>query len=283
MNPRYPIFIPSKSRADSRLTAKALDSIGVPYHIVVEPQEADLYRAVIDPAKVLVLPFSDRGTSVPARNWIMDYAVSIGSRRVWILDDNIKGFYRLNRNLKVPAKTGSIFRAAEDFVERYENVAITGFHYFMFASRKSKMKPFELNTRVYSNMLIDLNAKGQEGNPYRFRGFYNEDTDICLRMLKDGWCSVLFLAFLAEKSVTMTMRGGNTPVYQGDGRLKMAQELQRNHPDVTRIAWKWGRWQHSVDYRPFKHNLLKRRQEVIIPAGRNEYGMRLQVYSGGNP
>jgi hypothetical protein len=270
MNPQYPIFIPTKGRADSRLTITALQQMHVPFRIVVEPQEVDAYLPYIDPAAVLVLPFRDRGL-VETRNWIWDYAQALGVPRFWTIDDNIKGFYRLNRNLKVPTRTGAIFRAAEEFVDRYENIAVAGFHYFMFASRKSKLPPFELNTRVYSNMLIRTDI------PYRNRGFYNDDTDLCLRVLKDGWCTVLFMAFLAEKSVTMSVKGGMTPFYQGEGRLKMAQELQAAHPDITKITWKWGRWQHHVDYRPFRHNRLRLRPDISIHEGTNNYGMTLAV------
>lgn len=270
MNPRWPIFIPSKGRADSRLTSKALDALGVPYLCVVEPQEADAYSEAMGGAsKLLVLPFRDRGL-VATRNWIWDYAAELGTPYFWTMDDNIKAFFRLNRNLKVPVSDGTIFAAAEDFTERYENVALSGFHYFMFASRKEKNPPVEFNTRVYSNMLIRTDI------PYRNRGVYNDDTDLCLRILKDGWCTILFMAFLAEKSVTMTVKGGMTPLYQGDGRLKMAQELQRAHPDVTKIVWKWGRWQHHVDYRPFKGNKLKLKAGVVIPDEPNEYGMKLK-------
>lgn len=74
----------------------------------------------------------------------------------------------------------------------------------------------------------------------------------------------------------MTMKGGNTDeLYQGDGRLKMAQSLVAQHPDVTRIVWKWGRWQHEVDYRPFKNNRLILRPDAVIPDEPNEYGMKL--------
>ena len=48
----------------------------------------------------------------------------------------------------------------------------------------------------------------------------------------------------------MTMKGGNSDeLYTGEGRLAMAQSLQSQHPDVTKITRKWGRWQHHVDYR----------------------------------
>ncbi len=275
MNPKYPIYIISKGRWESRLTSKALEKRNVPYHIVIEPQEYDNYASVIDPQKILVLPFSNLGQgSIPARNWVWEHSISIGAERHWILDDNIKAFYRFNNNLKVPAITGSIFKACEDFTERYKNVVISGMNYFMFASRKNKLKPFTPNTRVYSNLLIQNNI------PFRWRGRYNEDTDLCLRVLKDGWCTILFNAFLAQKSVTMTMKGGNTDeLYKQDkdfdGRLEMAKSLQRQHPDVTQIKWKWGRWQHQVDYRRFKNNKLIKRDDIEIPKGINNYGMKL--------
>jgi hypothetical protein len=275
MNPRYPVYIPSKGRWESRLTVKALEKIGVPYRVVVEPQEYSNYAAVIDPSRLLVLPFSNRGL-VATRNWIWDYARDSGTPRFWTIDDNVQGFYRLNHNLKVPVGDGTIFRVAEDFVERYENVPIAGFHYFMFAKRKDKLPPFYLNRRVYSNMLIQTDARDPNGKPYRNEGFYNDDTDLCLRVLKDGWCTVLFLAFLIFKSTTMTVKGGMTPHYQGDGRLKMAQELQQKHPDVTTISFKFGHWQHHVDYSRFESNKLRRKPGLVVPHGIDNYGMRLQ-------
>ena len=116
MNPRYPVYVISKGRWDSRLTSKALERMGVPYSIVVEPQERDAYAAVVDPRKILVLPFSNLGQgSIPARNWVWDHAIKAGSRRHWILDDNIRAFLRFNHNFRTPVASGTIFRAAEDF------------------------------------------------------------------------------------------------------------------------------------------------------------------------
>lgn len=252
----------------------------MPYRIVIEPQEYNDYAAVINPEKILVLPFSNLGQgSIPARNWVWEHSISEGHTSHWILDDNIDGFYRLNRNLKVPVGSGTIFKAAEDFVDRYENIGIAGFDYFMFAPRKAKIPPFRLNTRIYSCILIRNHI------PYRWRGRYNEDTDLSIRALKDGWCTVLFSAFLAFKSTTMTMKGGNTDeLYQpsinkeDDGRWKMAQSLVDQHPDITTIVEKWGRYQHQVDYSAFKKNRLKRRPDLTEkgwPAGVDNYGMFL--------
>ncbi len=278
MNPKYPVYIISKGRWESRLTSKALERMRVPYHIVVEPQEYDNYAAVIDQKKILVLPFSNLGQgSIPARNWVWEHSISVGAERHWILDDNISDFYRFHDGKRISVTDGTIFLASEDFVDRYTNVALAGMQYTMFAITSltsSIRKPFLMNTRVYSCILIKNNM------PYRWRGRYNEDTDLSLRVLKDGWCTILFYAFLADKMPTMTMKGGNTEeLYkldgQKDGRLLMAQSLQQQHPDVTKIVQKWGRWQHQVDYRPFKNNRLIRKPGAEIPEGVNNYGMKL--------
>ena len=275
-NPRYPVYIVSKGRWEGRITSRYLDRMNVPYRVVVEPPEYDRYAAVIDPAKVLRLPFADLGLgSIPARNWIWDHALAGGYARHWILDDNIEGFYRYNGNAKRLVLTGAIFRAAEDFVGRYENVPVAGFQYEMFVDHRAAPPPFRLNTRVYSCILID-NAL-----PIRWRGKYNEDTDLSLRVLKAGHCTMLFNAFLANKPPSMRYAGGNTDsLYRRsgdfDGRLEMARSLQRQHPDLVKVTRKWGRWQHQVDYRPFAANRLIRRPCAPTAPGVDNYGMTLR-------
>ncbi len=242
---------------------------------MIEPQEYDQYAAVIDTERLIVLPHNDRGLVV-TRNWIWDYAQEQGYPRFWTFDDNINSLRRWNRNVKTKVKTGAILRAIEDWVDRYVNIAIAGMHYFMFIRQKEPEDPFLLNTRIYSNMLIQTDI------PYRNRGWYNDDTDLCLQVLRDGWCTVLFRSFLIEKSVTMTVKGGMTPHYQGDGRLKMALELQRRWPEYVKVTRKWGRWQHHVDYRPFKKNKLVLKKGIEIPEGVNNYGMKLVKVSEEN-
>jgi hypothetical protein len=279
MFPKYPVYIVSKGRWESRLTAKALAACEIPFRVVIEPQEHAEYAAVIDPTMLLVLPFSNLGQgSIPARNWIWEHAISEGHARHWILDDNIKSFRRLNHGKRAAVRDASTFCAAESFIDRYENIALAGMQYTMFAvtgsiyegGRGWQIPPFNFNTRVYSCILID-NAL-----PHRWRGRYNEDTDLSLRILKDGYCTILFYAFLCDKAQTLTMKGGNTDeLYKDDGRLKMAQSLQQQHPDVVKITRKWGRWQHHVDYRPFKNNRLILKPGIVIPGEPNEYGMKL--------
>jgi hypothetical protein len=272
MNPYYQIYIVSKGRWKNRPTSKALEKLGVPYRIVVEPQEYEQYASVISPDKILVTPFSNLGQgSIPARNFIWEHSLDKGYARHWILDDNIQGFGRYNRNQRIKVTSGTIFKAAEDFVDRYENVALAGFQYRFFLTDCRERPAYIPNTRIYSCILIKNDI------PYRWRGKYNEDTDLSLRVLKGGWCTILFNAFYQDKAGTMSMGGGNTDeLYQGDGRKVMAESLVEQHPDVVKLSWKFGRWQHHVDYKPFAGNKLIRK-DTEIPAGINNYGMKVAV------
>jgi hypothetical protein len=268
---RYPVFVISKGRWESRLTAKALEKLGIAFHIVVEPQEYESYAAVIDNKNILTLPFSNLGLgSIPARNWVWQFAMDCGAAKHWILDDNMDGFYCLNNNEKSKVVDRNPFVDAESISDRYENVAVSGLNYEFFAMRRAKVPPFYLNTRVYSCILIN-HALG-----HRWRGRYNEDTDLCIRALKDGWCTILLNYMLAKKLPTMTVKGGNTDeLYKEDGRLKMAESLRDQHPDIVTVTRKWDRWQHHVDYSGFKKNKLILKPSVVIPEGSDDYGMEL--------
>ena len=290
--PKYPIYILSKGRADTRLTSKSLERMGVDYRIVVEDSEYDDYAAVIEPRKVMALPTDFRenpkynfpdpngqiGGSIPVRNFIWEHSLANGDERHWILDDNIRHFYRINRNRKHRVSNGTVFRCCEDFTDRYKNVALSGMNYQFFIPKDQGKPPYYTNTRIYSCILIKNDID------FRWRGLYNEDTDLSLRVLKDGWCTILFNAFLCGKTATLTMKGGNTEsVYkQGDddfdNRYTFAKSLYDQHPDCVKITKKWGRWHHHVDYDRFQVNQLEYRDDFVRPEGNNEYGMVLGRY-----
>lgn len=281
---KYPICIPSKGRADCQKTGRVLDRMGVPYRFFVEDTEADEYLAALGPERVVVMPFNNLGQgSIPARNFIWDWAKERGYKRHWVVDDNIKAFARCHRNRRLVVRGGGFFRAIEGFVDRYENVALAGPHEKGFVrDRDPNVTPYLMNSRVYSCILIDTALS------HRWRGRYNEDTDLSLRVLKDGLCTVLFRALVMDKHDTAfssgkALKGGNTDtVYSGgDHRRAFAESLAEQHPDVARVTWKFGRWHHEVNYRPFRGNKLKLRAGIVPTVGPNEHGMRLVRVADG--
>lgn len=270
MLPRYPIYIPSKGRAAWSHTARFLKNDGVPFLVVVEEPEREEYAKALGEDSLLVLPFVDQGL-IAARNWIKQHSIEQGSVRHWQLDDNIRNIRRLYKGKRIPCAAGPALAAAEDFADRYENLAIVGLNYKMFAVPGEPQPPFYLNGHVYSCSLI-LNAI-----PHRWRLRYNDDTDLCLQVLADGWCTALINVFLIEKIWTMVVPGGNTEdLYRGDGRLKMARALERVWPGVVYTARRFSRPQHRIKYewKRFDNKLI-RRPDVVVPDGPNEYGLRL--------
>jgi hypothetical protein len=193
------------------VSSQALARMKIPHFISVEPQDMDLYDQALDTfgirehVTLLLLPFSNHGDGPGrARNWCWDHSIANGHRRHWVLDDNIDDFYRLHKNVRVRVESSAFFRPMEDFVDRYNNVKIAGPQYRFFCAPNQAYPAYVKNTRIYSCLLIENDCK------HRWRGRYNEDTDICLRVLKDGDCTVQFNAFLQGKMATQTLSGGNT-------------------------------------------------------------------------
>lgn len=290
-NPKYPVYIVSKGRSDSMITSKSLARMKVPHYIVIEPQDKEPYEKALDNFKIrdyvtlIVAPFSNHGDGPGrARNFAWDHSMTIGAEKHWVLDDNIADFYRLHKNQRIRVESGVIFKAAEDFIDRFENVPISGFQYRFFIAPNQSYPPYVKNTRIYSTLLIDNKCK------HRWRGRYNEDTDICLRVLKDGDCTIQFNAFLQGKAATQTVKGGNTEEFyhkegveknhwidgvNAEGTRNKSEMLVRMHPDVARMVWRYKRWHHYVDYSPFKKNELRYKKDITLPQGKNEYGMKL--------
>lgn len=313
--PQFPLYIPSKGRSELMITSKALTAMGVRHTLIVEEAELAAYERavkrdqllvdllVLDPAYQREYEALDKyglerpiGAG-PARNFAWDHAVSGGHEWHWVMDDNIYSFRRLQNTRRYKVKTASFWRVMEDFVLRYRNVALAGPNYSSFAPGSRSLwfpkgqPPFYINSRIYSCNFI------RNSLPFRWRGRYNEDTILSLDALTSGWCTILFNAFLQEKAPTQTVPGGNTEdFYKGGGDQvkgktrqqksgkKYAEDstrektvfLQNIYPEYTKIVYKFGRIHHNVNYMPFKNRKLILRDDIEIPTGKNEYGMRLK-------
>jgi hypothetical protein len=286
--PRYPVYVPSKSRYATCYTASFLAADNVPFTLVVEPQEAAHYAARFGAARLLILPWSgddaarqrfcqerqiENGGLIAVRNYIKEHSIAGGHARHWQLDDNIMSIMRRYKAMRLHCDAGPALAAVEDFTDRYTNIAIAGMNYKSFIPENKPWPPFYLNCRVYSCSLID-NAM-----PQRWRIAYNDDTDLCLQVLAAGMCTVLTNAFLINKIATMKVKGGNTSdLYQGDGRLKMSRSLERLWPGIITTIRRWDRPQHKVrsSWRLFDTPLNLRPGLDINALQANDYGLHLE-------
>lgn len=273
LKPKYPIYILSKGRSKC-ITAKVLEKSGVDFTIVVEPQEEAEYRALWGD-RVHAGDFVNASqSSIPVRNYIHELCTA---DKYWLMDDNIEAFYAMTDNTKFESRTPVIFRATEDFVERFSNVGQAGLNYHTFCKKTDSVPPYYLNTRIYSCTLMHKHLSGVAVDGKMWRGRWNEDTDLSLRILKAGYCTVLMNSFLAGKVTSQRMAGGNTDtVYSNsDDRMGFADSLAAQHPDVAERVWKFGRWQHKVSYQGFTQRLNYIGHEVV------DYGLKLDENARG--
>lgn len=307
--PEYPLYIISKNRHESMFTSRSLSRMRIKHYIMIEnnPAEEANYEAALDNfgireyVTLLKAPFRDHGDGPGrARNACWDHAKDVlGKKRHWVFDDNIQDFYRLHENERIRVESGVMFKVMEDFCDRYENIKLAGLQYRFFCAADQPYPGYVKNTRIYSALLID-----NDGH-HRWRGRYNEDTDISLNILKDGDATVQFNIFLQGKCATQTVKGGNSTEfyhkegvegemteeeiaekvrkegtrYNVNGTINKSLMLERMHPDVAQMVWRYGRWHHHVDYSPFKSIMLKPRADIEIPQGINDYGLVKRVYN----
>ena len=295
ISPKYPIYVITKGRWEKTLTIDTLEEMGIDFNICVEPDEYDNYisNPKIDKNKVIKLPenFSERKQGgIPVRNFVWQHSVDNGHKKHWIIDDNIDGFYRWNENIQKRVKDGVVFRIMEDYSDMWENLGLTSCQYASFVPGIDTGRGAVIrNTRTYSCILINtelLDKRLEE----RWRGTYNEDTDLTLRVLSTkDLCTANFNAILSGKQTTGTMKGGNTTtIYEfGEdkqenakftGLQKKFDELKENWGDIIKFTnkkHKDGRPHHHISYtKLFKQPLIlkegiKREPKV------NNYNMKL--------
>lgn len=288
--PKYPIYVVSKGRYDFKgNTSNFLSRMGVKHYIVVEPQEVELYKQNMNLNFCTVLELDmkykeeydvfdaemSKGFGCgpgASRNFVKDHSISLGAKWHWVLDDNIENFDRYWRGHKIYSHSPEIFSTVEDFVDRYENIGQAGLNYSKFCTGMSHQKPYTMNTRIYSFIL------NRNDLDYRWRGTWNEDTDLSLRILKDGWCTVQFNQMLAAKMTTQKVKGGNTAeFYKDNGTFLKSKMLENMHPDVAKVVWKFNRWHHEVDYSGFKQELKIKEEYKNIEEGINEHGQEMYI------
>lgn len=283
---RYPMYVVSKGRPNNCTTSVSLSAMEVPHYVVVEPFEVEIYKESLESVYATVLPldmqfkedydvFSDigggNGTGPgAARNFVWEHSKGNGFKRHWVMDDNCtESFHILHQNFKIKARTGAYFAACEDFVDRYSNIDIAGLNYTKFCMETAKLPPYVLNTRIYSFLLIDNSI--QE----RWRGRYNEDTDLSLRVLKRGGVTCQFNAFVAGKITTQKVKGGNTAEFYGkEGTMNKSKMLEDMHPDVCKVSWKFNRWHHECDYSGYNNKLIPIVDLKQFPKV-NNYGIKI--------
>lgn len=239
----YPVFVPSRHRAETATTPDLLAASGVPHRIVVEPHDADGYVARFGAERVLVMDEDDQGIHY-ARNWTMDYARAAGAEYAWQLDDDMRRF-RIRRNgerIVIPARAALAY--IELLVDSFSNVGGANIMNNAFAFSYDNKPAVGVNGMVYCVQLLRTDVAA------RFRGDTLDDTDYSMQLLMAGYCTLVSRRVVHEQPSTSVQPGGCTDTTH-TRRLERAQAMVRTWPGCFRIKEGSSRLAPSQVWRKF--------------------------------
>jgi hypothetical protein len=266
---KYPIYVISKGRYfrnkkyQAPKTIQYLQTIGIDYRIVVEPQELENYAKSIHRSKIVVLPekyLNKNQGGIPARNFVHHLNCADDVYAYWILDDNIVDYFWVDNNERYKVRDAIAFRMLEDCMDNFDNCYLSAHQYKMFSPPTDYRNVVQYNGRVFSSILIrtDIETLNEEGDIWR--GKYNEDVDLSLRILKKGLPTILLTSLTCDKERTGSSKGGNTDsIYQEDGNgsgVEKTNALLEHHSDCIDIIERYGRTHHKINVDMFKDNIL---------------------------
>lgn len=271
---RFPVYINSRGRAGRQLTANALLKIGIAPTLVVEEAEHAAYRAANPDCEVVAWPptywddyertpeLDPHPTTGIGRNFAWDHSRERGFTHHWIMDDNIRQFYVVERKRLKTATTPTSLGWVEEFALRWENLG--GVCLAMSAFVKESVRtPLVLNTRLYCATLMN-NALAESG--IRWRRGYNEDTITSIDILKTGyWCTAQTYIVAINKVGTGRrgrLEGGMSEFYADGGFIRKSAELVRVHPDCCRTSRRFQRVHHHCNYKMFQQQLIPARVDA---------------------
>jgi len=231
---KYPICIVSKNRADICCTHKLLDYEGIDYYYMVEPQDYDSYVDRFGKDKVVNILQNDKGIYY-VRNFCIEWSKKNNHKYHWQCDDDLKLLIHRPMNphkgtrdrhkLTNPMK---IFDYIEDIAERCVNYGGGCLTHDGFAF--SKKRDIDLNKMIYCFQLLNNDIKA------RFQPDTSEDVDFSVRLLQEGYVTMIFNTFSFTTPKSGSIKGGcNSSVdYQTkngiDGRKRRNLKLCQTYP-----------------------------------------------------
>lgn len=215
---KYPINILSLGRYTDKTgtTHKLLSKMKIQHYLWVEPQEFKVYESWYNPSYcVLKNCECDYSTTLKmgsqcVRNHIIEYWENFptGSpKKIWMLDDNIICYKRMNNGAKTEYEGAGIFTTIEKYTEHLENVKLCSHNLNGDMRQTNSRSVISENGKHYSSLLISL------GTGLRFEFKYNEDVIFSLRTIMSGFNSLCFTHINFDKKTSGLTSGGNQEIY----------------------------------------------------------------------
>ena len=213
----YPICIVSFGRHNKYgKTHLFLTQCKIKHYLFVEPNEMELYKKWYDPTYCeLVMSYENFSStqkmgSTPMRNYCLEYSRDILKKKMcWILDDNIKRYFRYYQGAKNHIQSHSIFSHVEQYIKQYDNVGLVSHNFNPFIMEGDCRPCLVKNGKCYSSMLVWTD------NDIKFRYKHQEDNLISMEYINKGYCNLCFNSVLYDKDTSGKDKGGNaTEIYK---------------------------------------------------------------------
>ncbi len=238
----FPVFILTKGRAEIATTPSVLEADNVPYALVVEPQEAEVYRLNYPRAEIVVLPKDNQGLAY-ACYWLVEYVRSNSLTWFWRMDDNLGKFgeTRCRRVCNMPA--GAILSRAELATEWSNRLGLVGLQYTQYAW--AARKQYTIN-RMAAACYLQNAASGIQydlGLPAK------QDVDLTLRHVTQGWYTLIWQTLsMSKPTIASWTRGGQCEMYNKRKDWDDARRLRVLWPQYVKLVMKRGRLDVKIDW-----------------------------------
>lgn len=240
-----PIFVLSKGRAQTATSQRLLEQAGLPYFLIVEPHESPDYAKQFPLAKLLTLPQSNKGIA-----YVRNHIKALNESWFWMMDDDIKGFYRRENGRMVRIGADMALREAERLICAVEGAAQGALEYQQVAW--STKKDYALNS--YCDVCVLIHAERVKGLTYRAELVLKEDRDFTLQVLASNLKTVRVQAYGFAAPKNGSNAGGLKELYQEAERERLAVDrLCAAWPEIVSAQVKNdGRYDAKINWRYFK-------------------------------
>lgn len=195
----FNIYIPSKGRANRCFTAICLKANGIPFKIVVEPQDYEDYLKEYSKEELVTLDANNKGLSY-SRNFIKRYSLSKGEERHWQLDDDISYFVKRENDKNSKINPINIFNEIEEDTLKYKNVKVSGLRDVVFAWTQKVDR--SVNKLIASAFLVENDTT------INWSDNMIEDIDYCIQVLERGYCTLIYNRLAYQKKPNNKDLGG---------------------------------------------------------------------------
>lgn len=248
----WPIYVCSKARPHDRhiSTMRLLRDAGVPFNLVVEPQDAAVYEEAWPDAVVLVLPENDRGLAY-CRNFVIQHAASAGHAWVWVMDDDVKRFCKQIGKKAVTVPVNDLLAEAEAAAVKYTDLP------FMQIGLSYVQNVWSAKTTVRLNgpmdVVVAFHVAALGGFRYDETLSLKSDREFTLRLLGLGYCNVTLTTLGFDCPTNGSNAGGLQDVYRAGVEAECVQRLATMYPGVvTRHVKPSGRVDAKINWKMFR-------------------------------